>query len=487
MLRFVPQPASLCFFLLSFVGYYLMGSPVFGNPDIPWHLATGDLILRTGSIPAVDVWSYTAGDHPWLNIEWLWDVVLSLVNSAFGTSGMYLFTCTLAALNIAVIGVSLKARGQVSDGYIALMLAIIWLAQLAIIYPYPQLATILFATLFYKWLSEHPQDGTLDKRIFLKLALLMVVWVNTHGGFLVGFVLLGAFGIEAYEKRNWAWFKTGCKLVAVCLVACFINPFHVQIVMAVKSVLHSGITPYLADWQPITFGHELNFTLPLVFFILVSNVRDPNVRLVDKILAFAWLLAALQARRNFTVFMVLSAPYFAYCLQEFMRAVQRQHFKSGEGVFPVGQTAKLRFGMLTLASYIFLLSPVAQQALLPERKLELDPYGVKEVVELVRQRYPEHRFMNDYNLGGYLTYHGGESWKLFIDGRVGIAYPESLFPDFIAFGTASSTAEQVLEKYGINGILIMRGHPYQRRIAEQAGRWKQIYDNGKILAYVRKP
>ena len=486
MTRAIPLPIYSCIFLVAFAAYYLIGYPIFENPDVPWHLATGDLILQTHSIPLKDLWSYTAGETPWLNIEWLWDVWISIVHHLFGPVGLYVMTCSLAALNLVLIAVSLRARKGVSDGFILLMLALIWLAQLAILYPYPQLATIGFACLFHRLLDRHPQSGKLDKHIAMKLFFLMMVWVNTHGGFLVGFILFGAYGIEAYEKRNWAWFRTGCKLVGLCLIACLINPFGLGIILAVKSVLHSSITPYLQDWQPFGFGNELNFTLPLVFFILVSNSRDPNVRLADKILAFAWLLAGLQARRNFVLFTVLSAPYFAYCLQEFMRAVQRQHFKSGEGIFPEGQRASVNVFLAVAFASLLLISPLARGSLLPAEKLDMDPYGVADAVVQLREEHPNVRFINDYNLGGYLNYHGGERFPVFIDGRVGISYPESLFPDFIAFGTASPEAVEVMDRWKVGGALLMHGHPYERVIAAQPAKWQKIYDNGKISAYLRK-
>ena len=39
---------------------------------------TGLRILEQGSIPAVDDWSFTAAGAPWMNHEWLVDVVLGL-------------------------------------------------------------------------------------------------------------------------------------------------------------------------------------------------------------------------------------------------------------------------------------------------------------------------------------------------------------------------------------------------------------------------
>src|SRR5205807_10126643 len=39
-------------------------------------------------------------------------------------------------------------------------------------------------------------------RLLWLLPLMMPVWVNVHGGFLIGFVLLGIYAVEA----GWQWF-----------------------------------------------------------------------------------------------------------------------------------------------------------------------------------------------------------------------------------------------------------------------------------------
>jgi hypothetical protein len=60
--------------------YYVVIAPLLlGHTDLGWHLAAGDLIRSQGSVPAHDPWSFTAGQTPWINHSWLWDVVASLL------------------------------------------------------------------------------------------------------------------------------------------------------------------------------------------------------------------------------------------------------------------------------------------------------------------------------------------------------------------------------------------------------------------------
>src|SRR6266568_8272809 len=48
-------------------------------PDLLWHLANGLLIITTGTIPHVDLYSYSAAGQPWVMHEWLADLMMYLL------------------------------------------------------------------------------------------------------------------------------------------------------------------------------------------------------------------------------------------------------------------------------------------------------------------------------------------------------------------------------------------------------------------------
>ncbi len=66
----------------------------------------------------------------------------------------------------------------------------------------PNISTMLFCVIFYA--------ACLKRTRWFLLPVIMLLWVNLHGGFLLGFLIIGAFGGAAILKRDWAGFKFFC-------------------------------------------------------------------------------------------------------------------------------------------------------------------------------------------------------------------------------------------------------------------------------------
>ena len=84
--------SSLALLCLLLLGLSLFTHKII-DTDIPWHLRTGELILETGemgSIPQYDMYSYTAGGNRWIDMHWLFQVVLAVTHGAFGAYGLSL-------------------------------------------------------------------------------------------------------------------------------------------------------------------------------------------------------------------------------------------------------------------------------------------------------------------------------------------------------------------------------------------------------------
>jgi len=44
------------------------------DPDLWWHLRTGQWIVETGTVPHTDPFSFTRAGQPWVSHEWLSEV-----------------------------------------------------------------------------------------------------------------------------------------------------------------------------------------------------------------------------------------------------------------------------------------------------------------------------------------------------------------------------------------------------------------------------
>ncbi len=71
--------------------------------DVSWHIAAGRWILQHRAIPTTDPFSYTVFGHPWVDTEWLAEIIYAPAYNLFGHSGSSIVViAALIALNAAI-------------------------------------------------------------------------------------------------------------------------------------------------------------------------------------------------------------------------------------------------------------------------------------------------------------------------------------------------------------------------------------------------
>jgi len=219
------QRSGIYIFLISFSClYYLSNAEIMlGHYDLGWHLAAGDLIRDRGSIPVQDPWSFTLGNRQWYNLSWLWDVIASIIFQYAKFGGLLLFTLACGAVIVGYLASLCFSRGASAAAVCVSVLSA------CVLYPSfatppnvylavsPNTVTMLFSVLFY--------GECLKRTRYLLLPVMMVAWVNLHGGFLLGFLIIGVFGGVALLRRDWSGAKTYAFAGIGCFVAMFVNPF----------------------------------------------------------------------------------------------------------------------------------------------------------------------------------------------------------------------------------------------------------------------
>jgi hypothetical protein len=209
------QRSGIHIFLISFACvYYVSNAPLLlGHYDLGWHLAAGDLIRERGNVPFQDPWSFTLGDRQWFNLSWLWDVVASILFQYTGFSGLTLFVVACGAV-IAGYLTSICLRSGASA--LAVCISVF---SACLLYPSfatppniylaasPNTSTMLFCVVFY--------GECLKKTRWFLLPVMMLLWANLHGGFVLGFLVVGIFCGVALLRRDWADFRSIASRVSV--------------------------------------------------------------------------------------------------------------------------------------------------------------------------------------------------------------------------------------------------------------------------------
>jgi len=197
--------------LLGLLVFTNLSTRLLGDAGIGWHIRTGQLILSTHSVPHVDPFSSSMHGQPWFAWEWLYDVLAGCLESTAGLNGVVLFTALIIAVVFTwTFRLLVWRRTNVLLALILVLLA----ASAAMIHflARPHVVSWLFTIMWFWILESSEKSCDSEAARTLPLWLLpstMLVWVNVHGGFLVGFVLLGIYwACAAWEWLHWAYTLT---------------------------------------------------------------------------------------------------------------------------------------------------------------------------------------------------------------------------------------------------------------------------------------
>src|SRR5271157_2209846 len=162
------------------------------DPDIWWHIRTGDWIFQHGSLPHFDVFSYTTYGKPWVEYSWLFDILISKLFSMWGPGGVPLFASVLVVLNLAGLTAILARYTHLARALALTMFAYLTTFQ-SLGTPRPWLFTIGFFTVELWLLLLACERG---RWIWLcPIVPLMVLWASIHIQFVYGLALIGLFAL----------------------------------------------------------------------------------------------------------------------------------------------------------------------------------------------------------------------------------------------------------------------------------------------------
>ncbi len=174
---------------------FLLGCAPMADYDVWWHLRSGQLILQTGAVPRHDLFTYTNSTRPWIDLYWLYQVGLALLYRAGGATALVLLK---AAAGAGIVALSALGR---RPGQRAWPFALAWLPGLVMLSgrlsERPELASLLFLTAYLVVLARAAERP----RALWLLPIVQALWVNCHGFFVMGPVVLAAYVAEWIVDR----------------------------------------------------------------------------------------------------------------------------------------------------------------------------------------------------------------------------------------------------------------------------------------------
>ena len=476
--------SSLLFIYIALLVTVNYGS-MFDDTDPLWHIAAGDWIRAHHAIPAHDPWSFTAGEYRWLNISWLWDSIFSYIHESLGWHGAVAINALLVAGMFVMLYCYCFARTQ---QHLASLLAVMNAIALFPLSLRPlQISNIML--IGWCWLLGSIYRGKLSAKWLYALPVSMLLWVNIHGGFILGAALLLAFFIEALLERKILLARQLFWIGELSLLAMICNPYGIYVFEAVWRTLGTPAKQFIQEWQPfLTSSENLKTFFYVGAFLWLVPRRDLAITKAERALAYIWLWLALTCSRNLTIFAIFSAPMFAMSLMQVLTPIMSlpllaklsekiQTFCTRKTIAALAMTLCIAFG-------IWLPTPIATRAFGHEH---LSPTDLDSEIHFILENYPKTKLLINYDLAGTILYQTRGAIPVFLDPRVETAFPRQVVNDYITFSDDYKNWDAILTSYGINGVLLPNSKEkiLFERFYGRPG-WKMAYRGPKATLFIRQ-
>jgi hypothetical protein len=400
----------------------------------------------------------------------------------------------LGAIAVLLYNLVLKACGNDVLSFFVTTLALYgssihWLAR-------PHLFSWLFL-LAYLHLLPSLQSGS--KAAFAALPILMVLWVNTHGAFLIGIALLLA---TAFGNALEALLITGQSLspvyrrerhllacAALCIAATFVNPYTWRLHRHIFEYLSDAkLLDNIAEFQSISFHYP-----PALFFELMMLLAAAAAfwylragRITPALLSLAWIHLALLSARNIPLFMIIAAPFAACWLQDLLGRLQPTHYIGGvfktvseicEELKPMERMPRAH--LLSALAVLLMAGLFATGAKGFEGQFNRDSFPI-QTIPLVESSAAKRIFTYD-QWADYLIYRLYPRKPSFIDGRSDFfGMPVATIAQHLL--SAQYDWKTQLQRFGVDMVLVKPDAPLCA-VLKLSPDWAMRFDDGKVLVF----
>jgi hypothetical protein len=390
------------------------------DPDLWWHLRTGQWIVETGHVPHSDPFSFTRAGQPWVSHEWLSEVVFYELWKRGGAAALIVFSAIITTAGFmllylrCLLGGSKAYWAAAITAFGALASAPSWGVR-------PQMFTFSLASLLL-YLLEAGEDRP---RLLFWIPPLFLLWLNLHAGFALGPALLLAYGVglmleTAVGATLWQQARPMLLRVLLLLLACLalvpLNPSGAHLYRyPFDTLLSSGMRSLIAEWHSPDFHQSMYRPFLLLWLLLLTALASFRSRPKGRVIVPLILLsfAALDAVRHIPIFVLLAIPLIAAALPASTSlAVSRrrpvaspfQPFFNGAVVVLIAVFALLKWASLAHNQ------DAREAALFPQKAVAFLR------ADNPSQPQPQRLFVY-YDWGGYAIWKLYPAYRVFADGR----------------------------------------------------------------------
>ena len=475
--------------------------------DIFWHLAAGREMVAHKHFLSVDPFSFTLQSPPWIDLHWLFQLIVYGLYSLGGYKALLAFK--LISIMASVILLCKTFPSKKYALIVGMCSALLFYEVRYLIDVRPILITVPCMAL-YIYLFEHARRTGKKKMLWLCVPL-QILWTNSQGLYMIGLFIVGAYWLEGQaegktrsgrgEARDSGEKPIFLGLVFLeCVLSCFVNPYGFSGLLLPFKLL-GRINPSVGNIYSMNIsenvplfslaGHESIYrTVVLCSAMLAGALMALNwkkgsvARLAHVVLFIGFLLLAVSALRNVVLFAIIIIPLIGY---------NATHGKIAEILTGVRKKTKLWIytGLFIFAGVVLfeaLYNQARMLSLFPAHRT-ISPFRFPEkATESIKKNPIPGEIFNDMRYGGYLIWRLYPDKKVFIDTRLVIRSP-LFFAEYLKLCDDPALFPSVAEKFRVTQVVLSSAiFPLYFKLIKwlyQSKDWHLQYTDGSSVLFVK--
>lgn len=452
--------------------------------DLWWHLGNGQRMLETGAIRIPEWMSFTVSGEEFVNQWWLGELVAWLLYRTFGLWSIFLASSAVIAASFVFVYLREMARGS-SPSVALTMLTVGALASSVSWGTRPQIISMLLTSVFL-WLLER-FDRTGSWKWLIPMPLLMPLWSNSHGAFVLGIALLAIGVLAAWLEGETEKVGPLSVTLVVAALASFVSPWGLhQWKYPLQFLFPNPYLNIIRESLSPDFHHPAFLPFEILLILLaVSAFWAPRRRWRDILLIIGFTHLALTQIRHIALWVIAVAPLIAeYSSAAIREIVARRPILTKINRVPSsGVRATLNIALILAIAlfYAGVFSRASMSVDLERMERRNYPAAAADYIDSIPS--PERTFTT-FEWGGYLAWRLHPRQRVFIDARADTIYDERMLMDYVTIMELLPGWRRYVDQWEIDQFVIERGSDLEAALESEPS-WKRTFADRKAVIFVR--
>lgn len=499
----IPKPVDKLLFWVTTILIFFLVTRTPTDPDMWWHLRSGQEMIQQHQILLKDFFSYTKFGTIWINAFWLSDILLFLIFKAGGYFLLTLFSSIILTATLSLIYA--YAKGPWLLKTFLILAASFSVASFGGIRP--QLFSFFLLSILIIALNQTTRNHEYKPWPYL---IIFILWANLHGGFIWGLLYFLAFLcgkffnflVDHDNSLSLSEVRKLSELFVLSTISTLINPSGIYLWKLPFYTISVSMFN-IGEWASPDF-HQINLQpmLFFIFFYLISlTVVRKSVDFSNIFIFIGFSYMAFDAQRSIPLFLIVGFPILSDAFTEFFNNLfseipkinhffpninsdsQNQlNFEDGKNLDPKiterhikGSGAFRTLINLTLVSVLAIFAIIRTYSLSSPTLIYKDyPLGAVNWIQLNKPAGP---IFNSYNWGGFLIWNLRE-YPVFIDGRADI-YGNEFLLNWLNAANGTNAGIKLLNQWNVKLVLLEPNWPIVQKLQLQG--WRVIFKDSKSI------